>query len=334
MVKGRILGLLAWVAVAGADVLHHETFSEGVPQLAWVSTWGAEADQVAVDWMNGNPSGDGFIGTLGNGLSGGGVGTAVVAAPELADYQLSAQLYLVPGTAHYRGIVGRATDFSTDTTSAWGFYMLVADLSVNTGMGDERIMLRKWTPGAGSATNIKIWTRAELGELYPATEGWYNLGMAFEGDQITCSINGQTLPNGTWADDSYSAGGFGVYLWNMMDTTTPLRFDDVLVETETALNAPLTRPAALQLGAPWPNPFNPVVRVPLLLERASRVDARVVDLAGRQVAVLSDGPLAAGSHELVWDGKDSRGRAAASGLYLLQVEALGERRSGKLTLLR
>jgi hypothetical protein len=334
MVKGLMVGLLAWVAVAGADVLHHEAFSDGTADLAWVSTWGPEADQVAVDWMNGNPAGDGFIGTLGNGLSGGGVGTAVVAAPELADYQLSAQVYLVPGTTHYRGIVGRATDFSTDTTSSWGFYAFVADLSQNTGMGDQRLMLRKWLPGGQAMTTIKIWTLAELGELYPATAGWYNLGMAFEGSQITCSINGQTLPNGTWTDDSFSSGGFGVYYFDMMDTSGHLTFDDMLVETETALADPAARPSSLQLGAPWPNPFNPVVRVPLLLERASRVDARVLDLAGRQVAVLSRGVLAAGSHELVWDGSDSAGRAAASGLYLLQVEALGERRSSKLTLLR
>ena len=334
MVKGLMLGMLAWVAVAGADVLHHEAFSDGTADLAWVSTWGAEADQVAVDWMNGNPAGDGFIGTLGNGLSGGGVGTAVVAAPELTDYQVSAQVYLVPGTTHYRGIVGRATDFSTDTTSSWGFYAFVADLSQNTGMGDQRLMLRKWLPGGQAMTTIKIWTLAELGELYPATAGWYNLGMEFAGSQITCSINGQTLPNGTWSDESFSSGGFGVYYFDMMDTAGHLSFDDMLVETETALATPTARPAGLELGAPWPNPFNPAVRVPLTLAQTAPVDVRVVDLAGRLVAVLHQGVLAAGSHQLTWNGEDGAGRAAASGLYLLQVDRPAGRHSAKLTLLR
>jgi len=334
MVKGFMLGMLAWVAVAGADVLHHEQFSDGTADLTWVSAWGAEADQVAVDWMNGNPSGDGFIGTLGNGLSGGGVGTAVVAAPELADYRVSAQLYLQPGTTHYRGVVGRATDFSTDSTTSWGFYMLVADLSTGGGATDERIMLRKWLPGSTMATVIKVWSHAELGGLYPATAGWYNLAMEFDGNQITCSINDQTLPNGTWSDESFTSGGFGVYYWDMMDTAGHLSFDDVLVETETALAAPAARPGSLELGSPWPNPFNPAVRVPLSLAQAAPVEARVVDLAGRLVKVLHQGVLAAGGHELTWNGEDSAGRAVASGLYLLQVDSPAGRRSAKLTLLR
>lgn len=325
--------VLMLAGTLAADVLHHEQFSDGTADLTWVSTWGATTDQVAVDWMNGNPAGDGFIGTLGNGLSGGGVGTAVVAAPELANYQVSAQLYLQPGTTHYRGVVGRATDFSTDTTASWGFYMFVADLSSGSGVTDERFMLRKWLPGSAMATVIKVWSHAELGDLYPSTEGWYSLAMAFEGDQITCSINGQTLPNGTWSDDSFSSGGFGVYYFDSTDMEGHLSFDDVLVESETRVDRPVM-PTGLTLGNPWPNPFNPSVRVPLHLERAARLTARVYDLGGRLVSTLADGQWAAGGHELHWNGQDTGGGPAASGLYLLRVESAGTTRETRLTLLR
>jgi flagellar hook assembly protein FlgD len=64
------------------------------------------------------------------------------------------------------------------------------------------------------------------------------------------------------------------------------------------------------------------------------VNARVYDLGGRQVAQLIEGTLAAGAHDLVWNGLDLSGRPAASGLYLLQVEAGGVLRESKLTLLR
>ncbi|MFA7330953.1 MAG: FlgD immunoglobulin-like domain containing protein [Candidatus Delongbacteria bacterium] len=333
MLKSVVLGLLLLAAGARADVLHQEQFSEGTADLSWFSSWGESADQVAVDWMTGNPSADGFIGTLGNGLSGGGVGTALVDAPDLTDYQLSAQVYLVPGTTHYRGIVGRATEFTTDTTSTWGFYAFVADLSEGTGMGDERLMLRKWLPGGTAMTTIKVWTRAELGDLYPATEGWYNLGMAFAGSQITCSLNGQTLPDGTRSDDAFTGGGFGVYYFDFADMDGHLSFDDVLVEGETRVDRPVT-PAGLALGNPWPNPFNPSVRVPVQLERAARLTARVYDLGGRLVSTLADGQWAAGLHELHWNGQDAAGRPAASGLYLLRVESAGTTRETRLTLLR
>ncbi len=168
-------------------------------------------------------------------------GTVLVDAPDLTDYQLGAHLYLVPGTTHYRGIVGRATGYyTTDSTSTWGLYAFVADLSQSTGMGDERIMLRKWLSDGQTMTTIKIWSHAELGALYPSTAGWYNLGMAFEGNQITCSINGQTLPNGTWTDDSFTAGGFDVYYFDLMDTASHLSFDDVLVEVSDTALPPVT----------------------------------------------------------------------------------------------
>lgn len=334
MAKSILVGLLLLTAWARAEILQQEQFSDGVADLQWLSTWGEGADQVAVDWMTDNPSGDGFIGSLGNGLSGGGVGTAVVDAPELTDYSVSAQVYLVPGTTHYRGVVGRATEFPSDSTSQWGFYMFVADLSTGGGATDERLMLRKWLPGATMATVIKVWSHAELGALYPSVQGWHNLAMSFEGNQITCSIDGQELPNGSWSDDSFSGGGFGVYYWDMADTAGHLSFDDVIVETETDLApSPLT-PEDLSLGRPWPNPFNPSVRLSLQLERAGHVRALVHDLSGRQVATLLDGTLAAGGHELVWNGLDESKRPAASGLYLLRVESAGRTLVRKLTLLR
>ena len=331
--KHWVLILVAATALR-AEIVRQETFSDGTADLTWQSAWGETADQLVVDWMNGNPSGDGFVGKLGNAESGGGVGTLLVDDPELADYALTTNVYLTPGGTHYRGIVGRATNFTTDTTSTWGFYAFVADLSVATGMGDERLMLRKWAPGGGAMTNIHVWSHADLGELYPGTEGWYNLGMRFEGNQITCSINGTDLPSGTWPDDDFSAGGFGVYFFDFADFESFLYYDDVLVDQETNVAPPPVLPGGLTLGAPWPNPFNPSVHVDLELATAGLVSARVYDMAGRLVRTLAAGPLAAGTHQLVWDGLTDGGSPAASGAYLLSVENGAVHREARLTLLR
>lgn len=91
--------------------------------------------------------------------------------------------------------------------------------------------------------------------------------------------------------------------------------------------------APLALSAPRPNPANPGVRASLRLARPGRVRAAVADLAGREVAVLADGWLAAGEHALSWDGR-AAGRPAGAGVYLLTVAAEGRRVSRKVTLVK
>jgi hypothetical protein len=73
------------------------------------------------------------------------------------------------------------------------------------------------------------------------------------------------------------------------------------------------RPLRLEAG---PNPFNPTTTLRFSLPEAGPVRLQVVDLAGRRVAVLRDGPLAAGFHAVTWQP-----RALASGVYLARLEA-------------
>jgi hypothetical protein len=92
---------------------------------------------------------------------------------------------------------------------------------------------------------------------------------------------------------------------------------------------PRTQPQAFTLGAPWPNPFNPVTRIPLTLQHPMPVRLVVHNLLGQQVAVLVDGILPAGTHHLPFQA----GRLA-SGLYLVTLEAAGRAQTRTVTLLR
>jgi hypothetical protein len=85
--------------------------------------------------------------------------------------------------------------------------------------------------------------------------------------------------------------------------------------------------------APWPNPGNPVISARFVVPREGPVRVTICDLAGHRVAVLQDGPLAAGEHEVRWDGQGAGGRAAA-GAYVLVVDAPGGRLARKLLLLK
>lgn len=92
-------------------------------------------------------------------------------------------------------------------------------------------------------------------------------------------------------------------------------------------------PSARLLGVA-PNPFNPRVTVRFATTRALEARLEVYDLAGRLVRTLSAGSLAAGEHTALWDGRDEAGRAAPSGVYLVQLRGDGFAETVEATLVR
>ena len=92
------------------------------------------------------------------------------------------------------------------------------------------------------------------------------------------------------------------------------------------------RPAQHRLGNSYPNPFNPAVVLPLdLATDAERVSLTVYDVLGRRVRQVWQGPLGAGSHRLIWDGRDEAGKDVAAGVYIYRVEIDGQVEAKKTT---
>ena len=106
-----------------------------------------------------------------------------------------------------------------------------------------------------------------------------------------------------------------------------------LGEQATAVMTPAAaRPAQHRLGDSYPNPFNPAVVLPLdLATDAAGVSLTVYDVLGRRVRQVWQGPLGAGSHRFVWDGRDAAGKAVAAGVYVYQVEVDGRVEAKKTT---
>ena len=73
----------------------------------------------------------------------------------------------------------------------------------------------------------------------------------------------------------------------------------------------------------WPNPFNPRVNIAWKMPAAGRLEVAVFDLRGRRVRVLHDDVVGVREGVLAWDGRDAGGRAAASGVYLVQMRGAG-----------
>ncbi len=165
--------------------------------------------------------------------------------------------------------------------------------------------------GAGGANNQAV----PISEITPAADGqtiFQDNANAFS----TGILNG-------WGDNRVvylsfaleAAGGAG----SSLNTGEVLQ---ILVDqylNATSVDEPAAgRPVSDRLLPAWPNPFNPDTRLAFELSRSARARLSVHNVLGQEVAVLQDGPLAAGSHQRVFQGG-----ALPSGLYLVNLSVDG-----------
>ena len=88
------------------------------------------------------------------------------------------------------------------------------------------------------------------------------------------------------------------------------------------------------LGQNFPNPFNPVTKIEFGLDANAVMTLRIYDAAGRLVRTLVEGARPAGRYSELWDGRDSRGAAVASGIYFYRLDAGSFTQTKKMVLLR
>ncbi len=116
-----------------------------------------------------------------------------------------------------------------------------------------------------------------------------------------------------------------------------------VVDITNLLAAPLTavlaeydaaQPSDFVLGPNFPNPFNGATAIRFTLPTATAVDLGVYNLAGQRLVTLFNGMRGAGAYVVHWDGRDERGHALATGMYLYRLHSSGQTQARKLLLLR
>ena len=98
--------------------------------------------------------------------------------------------------------------------------------------------------------------------------------------------------------------------------------------------ASLDVPMVSVLHQNFPNPFNPTTTFKYGVAVEGRVSIEVYDVRGRLVTTLLDEVVRPGSYEVIWDGNDSGGRRAASGVYLARFKAVDKTQMQRMTLLK
>ncbi len=94
------------------------------------------------------------------------------------------------------------------------------------------------------------------------------------------------------------------------------------------------QPDAFALSQNYPNPFNAQTVIAYVLPEEVYVKLSIYNTAGQLIRELIDTSVRAGHHKVVWDGRDSQGKALATGIYLIRLEAGAFTEIQKMALLR
>ena len=135
-----------------------------------------------------------------------------------------------------------------------------------------------------------------------------------------------------WIDEAEES-----FVFETAGLVTGVQFDPdgwVLCDAAAVATGTESTPAAPFLSQNWPNPFNPSTTLCFGLDHPGPVRLSIYDARGGLVRTLIDGRLGEGTHEAVWNGKDSEGRPASSGVYFCRMTAGAKSFTRKLVLLR
>ena len=84
-------------------------------------------------------------------------------------------------------------------------------------------------------------------------------------------------------------------------------------------------PDKFNLYQNFPNPFNPTTIIKYDLIEPALVQIEIFNILGERVSEIVKSELKeAGSHQVIWDGTNSRGILLSSGIYIYRIEARSE----------
>ena len=116
----------------------------------------------------------------------------------------------------------------------------------------------------------------------------------------------------------------GHHVLKLYANETPTVYKVIVYVENKAAASPLERRTALaqsfELGANYPNPFNPSTTIPFKIPQAGHVVLQILDVNGRIIQTLIDKRLQPGAYQARWSGNDFLGKQTASGIYFYRLK--------------
>jgi len=218
------LGLVAWIAVAGAGVVKQERVPGGTLEQTWLPGFGVGRSFTPLVLPSGNPAipsptGDNTVAVLQNvDINLGGIAACATDPQSLTDYTWEADFFTGAGDTR-RGLLVRA-----DPTNGFQtFYQFV----INAGLFVLRF--RKFVNGAPLATDLASWTANILPGGVPTTNSWHHMKVDASGNQFRCFFDGFELPGSPIVDATspITTGWVGAYNFSASVGEVPVYFDNL-----------------------------------------------------------------------------------------------------------
>ncbi|MCF7920401.1 MAG: T9SS type A sorting domain-containing protein [Candidatus Cloacimonetes bacterium] len=226
---------------------------------------------------------------------------------------------------------GRLSNWHGETTNGWG---VVHDGEIATWEVDVLLstefagdMTLGWEIGGDGYGNDPHNVSGYLYLLYPLR--WINLDTssgtlgANESQVVTINFDSNFIEEGIHTGDI-------VITCDTWDT----KIINVTLEVGPVNHNDQPLPNALVLAGNYPNPFNPVTEISFQIPQATEVELKVYNSRGQLVRTLIDSYFPAGSHSLLWDGKDDNDKAVGSGVYFYRLKADSTIQTRKMVLLK
>ncbi len=93
-------------------------------------------------------------------------------------------------------------------------------------------------------------------------------------------------------------------------------------------------PEAVFTARNFPNPFNPSTKIEFTLPVKSQVELKIYNVRGELVKTLLNENMAATTHSVIWDGRNSTGQSVSSGVYFYSLKAGSYEKMEKMTLVK
>jgi hypothetical protein len=93
-------------------------------------------------------------------------------------------------------------------------------------------------------------------------------------------------------------------------------------------------PNSFALQHARPNPFNPSTTIAYEVPEQTQITLTIYNLLGQEVVRLVDQVQAAGTYEVIWNGRNVHGQPVGSGIFLYRMSAGDFRENKKMTLLK
>jgi len=131
----------------------------------------------------------------------------------------------------------------------------------------------------------------------------------------------------------------GYILWSTATLASPayslpglVLNTDALFVHPVAVSDPTSPEVYSLILTNYPNPFNPNTTISYSVPKGGMTTLRIYNLKGQIVRTLVNAELAAGAHDVTWNGIDDQGRTVSSGLYFYRLTSSGKTLTRKMVL--